>query len=50
MQFKKLTPAQKSIKHWRERRNRIVSRLLATDPFLSREQALRRANREMRKR
>jgi hypothetical protein len=49
MQFKKLTPEQRRIKRWRERRNRLVSEILAGDKRITREEALRQANEMMRK-
>jgi hypothetical protein len=48
MQYKKLTADQKQVKRWRAKRNRLVSQLLAADPRLLREDALREANRVMR--
>jgi hypothetical protein len=48
MIYKKLTSAQRRIKHWRERRNRLVGQLLADDPILTGVDALKLANRLMR--
>lgn len=48
MQYKKLTPEQKCVRSWRTRRNHLVSTILSRDPYISREEALREANRQMR--
>ncbi len=50
MQFKNLNEKERAIKRWRERRNRLVSDLLAKDKWLPRVEALRKANAIMRKR
>jgi hypothetical protein len=50
MQYKRLNPGQKRILAWRGRRNRLVDELLAADRHLSREEALKKANRQLRKR
>lgn len=50
MQYKKLNKTQKNIKHWRDRRNRLVQQLLDSDPKLLRREALKLANYQMRDR
>lgn len=50
MQYKKLTDEQKKIRNWRTRRNHLVQTLLDADPLLLRREALKRANRLMRRR
>lgn len=43
MQYEKLTADQKKLRSFRMRRNRLVGELLAKDPLLGREDALRMA-------
>lgn len=50
VQYKKLTDEQKKIRNWRTRRNHLVQTLLDADPLLLRREALKRANRLMRRR
>jgi hypothetical protein len=49
MQFLRLTPSQKKLKRWREKRNHLVCQLLEKDRTLLRSEALRRANAMMGK-
>ncbi len=48
MQYKKLTTQQRSIKQWRDRRNKLVCKLRDEDKMLTGAEALKLANRMMR--
>lgn len=48
MQFQKLNPAQRKIKQWRARRNKLVCKLLDENPRMLRREALEMANRMLR--
>jgi len=50
MQYLKMTNSQKRIKTWRARRNTLVGKMIANDPFISRPEALKLANKKMRQR
>lgn len=47
MGIQKLTNEERKIKNWRERRNRLVSQLLAKDKHLTSDEALKMANKKM---
>jgi hypothetical protein len=49
VQFKKLTKEQKEQKRWREKRNRLVAKLLRDNPKMLSYEALAEANRRLRR-
>lgn len=49
MQFKRLTGKERSIRRWQAKRNKLVQKILDKDQRISREDALREANKRMGK-
>lgn len=48
MQYQKLTNDQKSIRNWRAKRNSLIGQIMADNPMITNDEALKMANKIMR--